>query len=373
MNRDPIVELDEIDRRRRQLYEDFDQYFTNRCHAAFARRAEHWARDYADLDQYVRSIEPMRARFAAMIGYGGQPQCDPQVQWQDVAETGSYTLRRLWLTVLPGVTMDALVLVPPGEGPRPLVVAQHGLGSTPEDCCGFVPEPANQGFSYRRMGIRLAERGFVVLAPHMVGGFGAGESRPLFVPDLGRADWAMARTQLYRKSYLIGERLIGTEFMCISRLLDYVTTLPEVDPGRIGFYGLSQGGLTALMLPAVDERIQVTVSSAFFQQRLGKMIDYDYPASPYISTCEEDRFFHAWLKYFDDADVVSLICPRAFAAETGRHDPATWPEASRAAYAEARQHYHRLGLEHRIAYFEHDAGHDARGIESLEFLATHLM
>ena len=372
MTAEPFFTYDEIDPRRRQLYEGFDAYFTQRCYDAFARRAVHWARDYTDAASYVRSVDPMRARFAAMVGYGGQPECDPEPQWEDIAVTASYTVKRLWLTVLPGVRMDALYLVPPGDGRRPLVIAQHGLGGTPEECCGFAPEPDQPAYSYLRMGARLAERGFVVIAPHMVAGYGTSERGPLSVPGLGKADWAWARTQLYRKSYLIGERLIGTEFMCLSRVLDHVAALPEVDPARIGFYGLSQGGLTGLMLPAVEQRIQVSVSSAFFQQRLGKMIDYDFPRSPYISTCEEDRFFAGWLKYFDDADVVSLICPRAFAAETGREDPAIWPAGSRAAYEEARQHYAQLGIEDRIAYFEHEGGHVARGIESIDFLAGHL-
>ncbi|MGQ9555715.1 MAG: acetylxylan esterase, partial [Anaerolineae bacterium] len=192
------------------------------------------------------------------------------------------------------------------------------------------------------------------------------------VPPLGSEEWARARTQLYRKAYLIGERLIGTEFMGISRLLDYVSSLPEVDGERIGFYGLSQGGQTALFFPALDTRIKATVSSAFFQRRIGKMIDYNNPVTPYVKTFEEDKFFKGWLKYFDDADVVSLICPRAFAAETGRKDRAVWYQHSRAAYEEAREHYRRLGLEDRIAYLEHEDGHVARGIESLDFLAQHL-
>ncbi|MHB0878467.1 MAG: hypothetical protein ACYC5O_20720, partial [Anaerolineae bacterium] len=94
--------------------------------------------------------------------------------------------------------------------------------------------------------------------------------------------------------------------------------------------------------------------------------------TPYVKSFEEDKFFPGWLKYFDDADVVSLICPRAFAGETGRKDQAVWYEHSRAAYEEARQHYVRLGLADRVAYFEHEDGHVARGIESIDFIAKHL-
>ena len=372
MSQDPIIAYSDIDKRRRLLYESFDKYFTDRCYWAFEQRGMHWDRHYNSIGEYVRSVEPMRARFAEMIGYGGQPTCDPEPQWEEIATTDHYAVRRLWVQVLPGVRMDALYLVPAGGGRRPLVLAQHGLCGTPEEACGFVHDAIHDDYSYHRMGIRLAERGFVVLAPHMVGGYGTDEGGARFVPALGTEEWARARTQLYRKAYLIGERLIGTEFLGISRLLDYVSSLPEVDGERIGFYGLSQGGQTALFFPALDTRIKATVSSAFFQRRIGKMIDYNNPVTPYVKTFEEDKFFKGWLKYFNDADVVSLICPRAFAAETGRKDGAVWYEHSRAAYEEAREHYRRLGLEDRIAYLEHEDGHVARGIESLDFLAQHL-
>lgn len=369
---DPIIEYSEIDGRRRALYVAFDGFFTERCRRAFAERERFWDRHYGSEAEYTRSVEPMRALFAEMIGYGGQPETEPQPEWEDLGGTDRYRLRRLWLNVLPGVREDALVLTPTGGGRRPLVVCQHGLNGTPEEACGFVHDSIRDDYSYERVGIRLAERGFVVLAPHMVGGYGSDEGGPRFAAHLGSAEWAYARTQLYRKAYLIGERLIGTEFMCTSRLLDFVSTLPEVDPERLGFYGLSQGGQSALFFPAVDTRIKATVSSAFFQQRLGKMIDYDYPRTPYVKSFEEDKFFRGWLKYFDDADVVSLICPRAFAGETGRADGAVWFEASRSAYREAREHYRRLGIEDRIAYFEHEGRHVARAVESMEFLAKHL-
>ncbi len=372
MSDDPILSYAEIDERRRSLYEGFDAYFTKRVYDAYGSRESHWDRHYGNPNEYTRSVEPMRTRFAAMIGYGGQPDCDPEPEWEEVAETPAYSVRRLWMNVLPGVREDALFLVPTGGGRHPLVVAQHGLTGTPEEACGFVSDAIRTDYSYHRMGIRLAERGFVVLAPHMVGGYGTNEGGARFVPPLGDAEWARARTQLYRKAYLIGERLIGTEFICTSRLLDYVTTLAEVDRERVGFYGLSQGGQSALMFPAVDTRIQATVSSAFFQRRIGKMVDYSNPVTAYVKTFEEDKFFPNWLRYFDDADVVSLICPRAFAAETGRKDSAVWYEHSRAAYEEAREHYLKLGIEDRVAYFEHEEGHIARGIESLDFLAQHL-
>lgn len=371
---DLVLGYDEIDQRRKALYQGLDQYYNLRCHRAFAERSTQWARSYASIPAYLRSIEPQRRRLAAMIGYGGQPECDPNPAWEEVGSTAYCSVRRLWLNILPGVRSDALYLVPHGDkvGRRPLVIAQHGLNGTPEECCGLVTDAVKPDYSYHRIGLRLAERGFVVLAPHMVGGYGTLEGGPRYAPELGTAEWAWARTQLYRKAYLLGENLFGTELMGLSRLLEYASTLPEVDPAHMGIYGLSQGGQTALFWPAVETRLAAAVSSAWFQRRIGKMIDYDYPRTPFIKTYEEDKFFPGWLACFDDSDIVSLICPRAFAAETGQLDGAVWYQASRTACEEAAEHYRRLGILERIAYYEHASGHIARGIESVEFLARQL-
>jgi poly(3-hydroxybutyrate) depolymerase len=43
------------------------------------------------------------------------------------------------------------------------------------------------------------------------------------------------------------------------RLIDYLDTRADVDPQRIGIYGVSKGGIEAYLAAAVDPRIQVAV------------------------------------------------------------------------------------------------------------------
>ena len=52
----------------------------------------------------------------------------------------------------------------PGER-RPVIVCQHGLAGVPADVINA--DPASEGFRYyKAFAARLAERGFVVFAPH---------------------------------------------------------------------------------------------------------------------------------------------------------------------------------------------------------------
>src|SRR5204862_1003410 len=72
------------------------------------------------------------------------------------------------LDVFPDVFAWGVLLLPkdlkPGER-RPVVVCQHGLEGVPEDT--ITQDPKAPGYpAYKGFASRLAERGFVVFAPH---------------------------------------------------------------------------------------------------------------------------------------------------------------------------------------------------------------
>src|SRR4029079_17783994 len=51
----------------------------------------------------------------------------------------------------------------------------------------------------------------------------------------------------------------------IMRLVDYLRTRPDVDPSRIGIYGVSKGGIEAYLAAAVDPRIAAAVPTISVQ------------------------------------------------------------------------------------------------------------
>jgi len=69
---------------------------------------------------------------------------------------------------------------------------------------------------------------------------------------------------LQRKANQIGKSLYSIILAQHDRILDWLSDLPFVDPQRIGFYGLSYGGKTAMRVPSLLDRYCLSICSADF-------------------------------------------------------------------------------------------------------------
>jgi dienelactone hydrolase len=160
----------------------------------------------------------------------------------------AHTRRKVSLRLRPGERMNVWLLVPQGIGPFPAVVACHQTVPCGKD------EPVGLGGAFTQLnyGPFLVGRGFVVLAADSIG---AGERY-----DAARQS-AYDFTEQERDPAwsALGQRLHDHR-----RAVDYLQSLPFVDPQRIGAIGHSLGGESVTMLTALDERIKVAVVSCGF-------------------------------------------------------------------------------------------------------------
>ena len=335
-----------VDDRQHLLRNETEEYLRGLVMDYEPRRQQHWNRDYSSVEAFQRSVEPNRERWRQALGAFEADGTDLNPVLEPWFESDAFTAWWLTVDLLGGLAGRAILALPKtGGSPAPLVIAQHGIGSSPERVFG-LDDPSD---IYKGYGRRLAEEGFAVIAPMNVSG-----SHP--------------RGRLERLCKLLGRTLWGLEIYRTSRLLDYLARREEIDIERTGMYGISLGGAYTLFATPLEPRIKASVVCAWFNHRRLKMAVDDPRYSCFLSVDEEHIWIPGWLREFSDSDLVSLICPRPLLVEQGKADGIGWWPLMLQEYEESCEHYRRLGVGDRIEIDLHEGGHEIVMGRSLEFL-----
>ena len=154
-------------------------------------------------------------------------------------------------------------------------------------------------------------------------------------------------------------------------ILDWLATLPSVDPERIGFYGLSYGGETAVRVPPLLERYCLSICSADFNDWARKVAS---TASRYsfMFTLEWEMPYFDMGRAASYAELAALMLPRPFMVERGHADPVAPDEWVAFEYARVRRLYDILGLGDRTEIEFFDGPHTIHGQGTFRFLEKHL-
>jgi hypothetical protein len=259
------------------------------------------------------------------------------------------------LDVLPEVFAWGHLLVPndlkPGEK-RPVVVCQHGLEGLPDDTINDDKNSRAYG-SYKAYAARLAERGFIVYAPHN--------------PYRGQDQFRV----LQRKANPLGLSLFSFIIAQHEVTTDWLASLPFVDSQRIAFYGLSYGGKTAMRVPAVVERYCLSICSADFNEWIQKNVTTESPYS-YLFTGEYEMPEWNLGHTFNYGEMAGLIAPRPFMVERGHDDGVAPDEWVAYEYAKVRRMYNKLGIGDRTEIEFFNGPHTINGVGTFQFLEKHL-
>lgn len=310
--------------------------------------------DRSNLPKYEASIEPFRQQLATeVIGKINHPASPPQPRARKLYEQPAYIAYEVELDVFaPDVIAYGLLLIPrdikPGEK-RPVVVCQHGLDGRPTD----LADPAINNQYYHQYGCKLAERGFIVFAPQ----------NPYIFGDRFR--------MLQRKANPLGLSLFSFIVAQHQQITDWLASLAFVDPERIGFYGLSYGGKTAMRVPALVKRYCLSICSADFNEWIWKNVAIDNRYS-YMLTGEWEMVEWNLGHTFNYAEMAALIAPRPFMVERGHRDGVAPDEQVAYEYAKVRRHYADLKIPNRTAIEFFDGPHSIHGAGTFEFLHKHL-
>ncbi len=298
-----------------------DRFLLRETDAAVEHRGPLWNRPAVfNAADYEKAIRPNRERLAHIIGATDDrvpfdaPELVGTLELPPlVAQTNGYKIYAVRWPVLRGsegglVHGEGLLVVPLAKPPIADVVAIPDADGTPEMLLGLTTgiEPAAQ---FAR---RLAEHGCRVLVPALID-----RSDEHSIVGGTRKTNQPHREFIYRMSYELGRHIIGYEVDKIRAAVDWFARDSGTDDPNIGVFGYGEGGLLALYAAALDTRIDVAGVSGYFKNRDGLWQEPIY------------RNVFGLLREFGDAELASLVAPRALIVEASQFPRVDGPPPAR--------------------------------------------
>jgi dienelactone hydrolase len=294
----------------------------------------------ADLEALQKEL---RHKFLALLDGLPEASGPPPVKIVDRIDADDYTVDKLVYESFPGYYVPGLLYLPKDAAGRISAILSPCGHSTVGKA-----EPA-----YQMLHLNLAKRGYAVLTYDPVG---QGERSQFWDAARGRSKYNLScgeHAVLGNPLYLLGTSLARYRIWDGVRGIDYLTSLPQVDSGRIGCIGNSGGGTLTAYISALDPRVLVAVPSCYITtlpRRMGNRIEMDPAADP-----EQDIFGFVG-EGIDHAGLLALRAPRPTLLAAAIRD--FFPiEGARETFDEVQRLYAVAGMSERFSRAEADASH----------------
>jgi dienelactone hydrolase len=174
-------------------------------------------------------------------------------------------------------------------------VCQRGFNGAPKYVTGAGSAIEVQDRYYHRFGERLAGRGYVVFAPYIVA--------------------TDSINPIVRMAASVGMMRTSIELAKLHRVIDFLQSLPFVDPDRIGYYGMSYGGYAAAWMVPLEPRLRFTIISAYFDVLRLQLTDTSLPGHSFWNQPDEDPYTWNTLDRFSHLELIAAMYPRPVSIE----------------------------------------------------------
>jgi dienelactone hydrolase len=293
-----------------------------------------------------------RGRLTDLLGEPPRP-VPLAAEVTDSEARGSYTRHRVVFDTEPTMSVPAFLLVPNARQARgPAVLAVHGHGPGKAEIAGITPAEGASNEHRGDYAHRLAEAGYVVLAPDLRC---FGERADPVPPDHYLCDANLAAAAA------AGRNPLADNLHDLVCAMDLLSDHPLVDPSRIGVAGFSYGGTMSLFLSAWDTRVRATIVSGYFSSwKAAHRVPYNLCGS---------QVLFGMLGQIEHVDLGALIAPRALLVESGRDDFLFPIEAASESVAELGGVYTAMRAPtHALEHHVFEGGHRWDGETVLAFL-----
>ena len=318
------------------------------------RRKEFWAKADASSPERWKATTKFYRDYIweEVIGRLPAPSLPANPRTRLVYDAPKFKGYEVVLDVWPDVFAYGILLVPkdikPGER-RPVVVCQHGLEGRPQD----VADPKIDSHFYHHFAASLADEGFVTYSPQNPY---IGEDRFRIIQRMGHP------LKLALHSFIIGQH---------DQTLNWLAEQGFVDPERIGFYGLSYGGKTAVRVPPFLDRYALSICSGDFNEWVWKTTNV-LTSYSYLLWGEYDMYEFNFANVVNYGELANLMAPRPFMVERGHDDGVGMDEWISFEYAKVRRFYDKMGFPNNTTLEFFNGPHTIHGVGTFEFLRQHL-
>lgn len=289
----------------------------------------------ADTPDRAALRKKMEQAMGPMPGPERKVPLDPMVASEEKLD--GYVRKKVTFAVEKGDRVPAWLLIPTGEGKRPAMLCLHQTIAIGKD------EPVGLGNQEsKRQALHLVRRGYVCLAPDYPS---FGEYKYDFQAAFKRGDYQSGTMKAIWNNM---------------RAVDYLQSLAEVDPARIGVIGHSLGGHNSMFTAAFDDRLQAVVSScgfcSFAKYKGGNL--KGWTSDRYMPRIASEFGNDPARMPFEFADVIAALAPRPFLAVSPMRDDNFDVAGVKEAIAAARPAYESLKAAENLKAIYPDAAHD---------------
>ncbi len=309
------------------------------------------------LEEWERWKLELRATLWKLLGMNHMERCQlaPVLEEWVMLEDGIIR-EKIRIQVEPEVWMPVYILIPAvcGRHPKGCFLALHGHGGAGKYSvagCREIPAVADAIAKYHYdYGLYLAKLGYVALCPD-ARGFGERRDEALQREDeasfLGGTCFHLAHM-----AEPLGMTVAGMNAWDMMRLISYVEQRGEWSMERLGCLGFSGGGLGALWLAALDDRVKQVVISGYMYGARDAFLELN-------GNCSCNYVPGLW-EAVDLGDIGSLIAPRRLVIQSGISDHLNGPRGIVNADEQVeviRRAYKLNGVPDRLIHRRYEGGH----------------